>query len=103
MTSFDDRQKAQENKYAHEEELKFKSRARAAKLLGQWAATNLGVPADAYAAELINLTTSGKPESALIKKVHDDMVAAGKDLSLDLIGEKYNRCLSEAKEQVLKS
>ncbi|NBO19216.1 MAG: DUF1476 family protein, partial [Proteobacteria bacterium] len=42
MTTFDDRDKAFENKFAHDEELKFKIHARAVKLLGLWAAGLLG-------------------------------------------------------------
>jgi hypothetical protein len=100
MTSLDDREKAQENKHAHEEELRFKARARAAKLFGRWVAEKIGLPPDAYASEFIGLVTSGKFPDDLIKKAANDAKAKGADLSEDLLGEKLTRCLSEAKEQL---
>jgi hypothetical protein len=103
MTSLDDRKKAQEDKHAHEEEFRFKTRARAAKLFGQWVAEKIGVPADAYAPELIGLVTAGKFPEDLIKKASNDAKAKGKDLSDDLLNEKLSRCLTEAKDQLLKS
>jgi hypothetical protein len=38
MTTFDKREKGFENKFAHDEELRFKATARRNKLLGLWAA-----------------------------------------------------------------
>jgi hypothetical protein len=46
MTGFDDRQKGFENKYKHDEELKFKVNARRNKLLGEWAGRQLGLAGD---------------------------------------------------------
>ena len=43
MTSFNDREKSFEKKFAMDEELKFKAEARRNKLLGQWAAEKLGL------------------------------------------------------------
>ena len=54
MTTFDDREKAFEAKYEHDEQLKFKVTARRNKLLGLWAAGLLGktgADAEAYAKE----------------------------------------------------
>ena len=42
MTTFNDREKAFENKFAHDEEIQFKTFARRNKLLGLWAANLLG-------------------------------------------------------------
>jgi hypothetical protein len=56
MTTFDKREEAFENQFAHDEELKFKATARRDRLLGLWAAEKLGLAgaaADAYAKEVI--------------------------------------------------
>ncbi|MBI3420162.1 MAG: DUF1476 domain-containing protein [Proteobacteria bacterium] len=103
MTSFDEREKAQEDKYAHDEELRFKVRARAAKLFGEWSARQLGLPPKAYAAEMVNLVSAGKDNEALVQRVLKDVGKRGQSLSPDLLGEKLNRCISEAKEQFLKT
>ena len=47
MTTFDDREKSFEKKFALDEELKFKSEQRRNKLLGEWAAAKLGLPGPA--------------------------------------------------------
>ena len=42
MSSFEEREKSFENKFAHDEELQFKVSARRNKYLGQWASKILG-------------------------------------------------------------
>ena len=57
MTTFNDREKAFEDKYKHDQELQFKVEVRRNKLLGLWAAELLdkkGDEADAYAKEVAN-------------------------------------------------
>ena len=57
MTTFDKREEAFEGKFVHDEELRFKATARRNKLLGNWAASQLGltgVAALAYANELVS-------------------------------------------------
>ena len=56
MTSFDKREDAFEQQFAHDEELRFKAIARRNKLLGLWAAGKLGLQgaeADSYALSLV--------------------------------------------------
>lgn len=47
MTTFDERRDAFENKYAHDEQLRFKVDARANKILGTWAAERMGLSSEA--------------------------------------------------------
>ena len=42
MTSFDDREKAFERKFAHDADLKFKAESRRNKMLAEWAGAKLG-------------------------------------------------------------
>ncbi len=104
MTSFDDREKAQENRHAYDQESLFKARAKAARLFGQWCAEHIGLeePA-AYAAELVSLAASGKEGPELVKKALADAEARAKTLQPELLAEKYERCLQEAKEAIAKS
>ena len=72
MTTFDDRENAFENKFAHDEEMKFKAEARANKLLGQWAAGLLGKTGDdvdAYAREVIKADFEEAGHDDVIRKV----------------------------------
>ena len=56
MTTFEDREKGFERKFAHDEELKFRATARRNRLIGLWAAEKMGLTGDeaqAYAREVI--------------------------------------------------
>ena len=56
MTTFDKREEVFENKFAHDEELRFKAHARRNKLVGLWAAGKLGLAgeaAEAYAKAVV--------------------------------------------------
>ena len=56
MSTFGEREKAFEDKYKHDQELQFKVEARRNKLIGLWAAEQMGLSggdADAYAKEVV--------------------------------------------------
>jgi hypothetical protein len=61
MTSFDQREDAFEAKFAHDQELTFKARARALRMLGLWAAGKrgkTGTAAEEYGRALIDADVS---------------------------------------------
>lgn len=101
MTTFDDRQKAYEDKFAHDEELSFKAKVKAAKLFATFVAEECGLPVDAYKNEFVNLVTSGKNEDALIEKAISDSENKGKKHSKEGLSERYSQCLAKAKELIL--
>ena len=69
MTTFNDRETAYENKYAHDEAMKFKIAARANKLLGLWAAELMGKSGDDAATYAIEVVKSDFEETG-----HEDVV-----------------------------
>ena len=78
MVSMSDREKAFENKYAHDEEKKFRILARRNKLMGLWAAGLLGKSdADAYAKEVVAADFEEAGDEDVIRKVAGDFKAAG--------------------------
>jgi hypothetical protein len=80
MTSFDKREEAFEKKFAHDEELRFRARARRDKMLGLWAAEKLGFSAanaDAYATELVASQVDTPSEDGIFLKVRKDFDAKG--------------------------
>ncbi|WP_420325170.1 DUF1476 domain-containing protein [Mameliella sp.] len=102
MTTFDDRENAFENKYAHDEEMKFKAEARANKLLGLWAAELLGKAgpdADAYAVEVIKADFEETGHEDVVRKVAADL---GDKATADEIRNKRAALLVMAKDQVMK-
>ena len=102
MTTFDDREHAFENKYAHDEEMKFKAEARRNKLLGLWAAELMGKSgdeADAYAKEVVKADFEEAGHEDVVRKVAADL---GDKSSPDEIRAKMAELLIEAKGQVMK-
>jgi len=76
MSSFDDRENAFENKFAHDAEMQFKAEARRNKLLGLWAAELLGKSAEdaaAYAREVINADFEEAGDEDVYRKVSGDL------------------------------
>jgi hypothetical protein len=80
MTTFDDREKAYERKFAHDEELRFKATVRRNKLLGLWAAEKLGLSgadADAYAKDVIRADFQKPGDEDIVAKLRADFDAKG--------------------------
>jgi hypothetical protein len=88
MTTFDDRQKAYERKFAHDEDLRFRATVRRNKLLGLWAAEKLGMSgpeAEAYAKEVIRADFAQPGDEDLVTKLRADFNAKGVQQSDDQI------------------
>ena len=82
MTQFDDRERAFEAKFAHDEEMQFRVIARRNRLLGEWAARQMGLSeaeADAYAKDVIRADFEEAGDEDVIRKVLGDLTAAGVD------------------------
>jgi hypothetical protein len=80
MTTFDDRQKAFEAKFAHDADLKFKVAARRDKLVGLWAAGKLGLSgdaADAYAKSTVIADLEEAGDEDVVRKLVADLDAKG--------------------------
>jgi hypothetical protein len=104
MTTFDDRERAFENKYAHDAELQFRTDARRNKLLGLWVAEILGKKAelaDAYAREVVIADLAEAGDEDVFRKVYGDLTAAGAPVSEQEVRVKMNTLLAEAKLQIM--
>lgn len=78
MTTFDKREEAFEQQFAHDEELKFKATARRNKVLGLWAAEKLGLTgaaADSYALSIVMAELEGQHD--IVRKIRKDFDAKG--------------------------
>lgn len=101
MTTFDDRENAFENKFAHDAEMQFRAEARRNKLLGLWAAELLGKSgeeADAYAKEVIKSDFEEAGDEDVYRKVSGDL---GEKASEKEIRAKMIELLSVAKAQLM--
>ena len=101
MTTFDDRENAFENKYAHDEEMKFKAEMRRNKLVGLWAAELLGKTGDdanAYATEVVKSDFEEAGIEDVVRKVAGDL---GDLADADTVRAKMEEMLPVAKDQIM--
>ena len=103
MTTFEDREKGFERKFAHDEELKFRATARRNKLLGLWAAEKLGKAGDdaeAYAREVIRSDFEEPGDEDVFRKIRQDFDSANIDQSDHQIRRTMDELMAEAKAQI---
>ena len=103
MTTFDEREKAFERKFAHDEELRFKSTVRRNKLAGLWAAEKLGLSgeeAEAYAKSIVKADFQEAGDADVLRKLQDDLAAKGIAMSNDDLYRVLVDKLSEAVRQI---
>lgn len=102
MTTFDDRENAFENKYAHDEQMKFRAEARRNKLLGLWAAGVLGKSeedAAAYARDVVASDFEEAGDEDVFRKLAADL---GGKVDEATIRAKMRELMIEAKDQVMR-
>jgi len=99
MADFDERKRGYESKFAHDEELRFRALSRGNKLLGLWAAEQLGKSGDeaeAYAQEVTRMGFGAGSEE-VIGKLVDDLGPRADEAT---IRSQMEAALAEAAEQV---
>lgn len=101
MTSFDDRAKSFEAKFAHDADMQFKADARRNKLLGLWAAGLMGKSgeaAEAYAREVIKADFEEAGHEDVVRKVVADLDGKA---DADTVRAKMEELMIAAKAQLL--
>ncbi|MGN6517608.1 MAG: DUF1476 domain-containing protein [Rhizomicrobium sp.] len=101
---FEDRKKAAEAKWAHDEELRFKVMARRNKLLGQWAAGEMGISgaeSEAYAKAVVQADFEEAGDEDVFRKIRKDFDAKKVATSDHLIRKKMEELLAVAGDQVV--
>jgi len=103
MNTFNDREKAFEAKFAHDEELRFKVEARRDKLLGLWLAEKMGKTggdAEDYAKEVVISDLQEAGDEDVIAKVMADITEAKLDIDRSQIEAKLAEYMVEAGTQL---
>jgi hypothetical protein len=101
MTTFDKREQGFEAKFIHDEELRFKATARCNKMLGNWAAAQLGLTGDAavaYANELVTTNLESQNSDDTLRKVSRDLAPNG--ISEQQVAHRMNELLHIALQQI---
>jgi hypothetical protein len=101
MPTFDDRERAFETKFAHDQEMQFRAVARRNKMVGLWAAGLLGKSgeeADAYAMEVIRADFEEAGHDDVVRKLVADL---GDRATEATIRAKLDEMLAAAKSQLV--
>lgn len=102
--AFSDREKAFEDKWAHDEELRFKVLARRNRLLGLWAAGEQGLSgqeAEAYAKTIVQAELARGADDAVFERIKRDFAAARIARTDHLIRRRMDEYLAVAKSEVI--
>ena len=103
MTSFSDREKGFEEKFRHDQELRFRVLARRNKLLGQWAAEKLGLKGDAgeqYAKDVVAADFQKPGDDDVLDKVAKDLADKGLAITREQVRHEMTLLLEQAKRQI---
>jgi hypothetical protein len=103
MTTFDDREKGYESKFALDQEQEFKAMARRNKLLGLWAAEKMELSPDSaeeYAKAVVRADFEQPGEEDVFRKVAGDFKASGMTVSEGEIRSKMDELGSVARDQI---
>jgi hypothetical protein len=104
MAGSEDKQKAQENKFAHDSEIQFKAQARRNKLLGLWAAGEISLSVDEAEIYAKNLVIEGLKEAGdenIIRKLSGSFSEHGLEITEAVIRTQIEALMIEARDQVL--
>lgn len=105
MTTFEDRQKGFEAKFAHDEEMQFRANARRNRLLGLWAAGRMGItdPDEArdYAQAVVRADLAEKGDEDVFRKVWSDLQGKNVAITEQELRDQMAGLLAEAKTQIM--
>ena len=104
MTTFDDRERAFENMFAHDQEMQFRIQARRNRLLGEWAAGLMKLTpeeTDAYRKAVVQADFEESGDEDVVRKLLGDLTGAQTDVSEADIRAKLEEMTIEARRQLL--
>jgi hypothetical protein len=104
MTTFDDRDRAFEAKFAADQELAFRVTARRNRLLGQWAAGLMELTpeeTDAYAKSVVHAEFEEAGDEDVVRKLVGDLTAASVDIDEARVRRMLDEKMVEARRQMM--
>lgn len=101
MTTFDDREKGFERKFALDQEQEFRAQMRRNRLLAEWAAGKMGLQNAAdYTKAVIKSDFELPGDEDVLRKVFEDLKGSGVAVSEGEVRQKMDELLAQAREQV---
>ncbi|MCB2045346.1 MAG: DUF1476 domain-containing protein [Novosphingobium sp.] len=104
MTDFKDRERAEEAKFAHDEEMMFRITARRNRLVGQWAAERMNLTdaeSEAYAKSVVQADFEEAGDEDVIRKLLGDLVSAGVEIDEAGVRTALDEKMVEARRQLM--
>ena len=104
MPQFDDRERAYEAKFAHDEEMQFRIVARRNRLIGEWAARKMGLSAEetaSYAKDVVRADFESAGDDNVVRKLLGDLTSAGVESDEAEIREALGHKMVEARRQII--
>ncbi len=105
MPTFADREKEFENRFKHDEELRFKTTARRNRMLGLWAAKLMGLTgedAEAYARDIVAAQFEPHGNERVVAKLAKDLAVKDPDITPDRIIFELEHFADQAKHQLMR-
>ena len=106
MSQFEDRQRAFEAKFARDEEMQFRIVARRNRLLGEWAARQMGLSeaeTESYAKDVVRADFEEAGDHDVIRKVLGDLTSAGVECDEEKVREAMRNKEIEARRQIIEA
>jgi hypothetical protein len=106
MTTFDERERAFEAKFAHDEEMAFRVSARRNKLLGIWAAEKMGLTpeeTDSYSKSVVQADFEEAGDEDVVRKLLGDLVSAGVAIDEAAVRAAIAEKAIDARRQLMES
>lgn len=103
MTTFKDRERGEESRFKHNQELQFKARNRGNKLFGLWIAEQLGLKGDEaenYARDVVMVDFEMPGDDDILTKVRADLAGKQKAVSDHLLNKHLAECRQMALDQI---
>ena len=101
MTTFDERERAFESKFAREQEMAFRVTARRNRLLGEWAAELMGLATvEEYARAVVKSDFEQPGDEDVLRKVAGDLKGSGVNVGEGEVRRKMDELLALARGQI---
>ncbi|MDH4384736.1 MAG: DUF1476 domain-containing protein [Caulobacter sp.] len=101
MTTFDEREKGFEKKFALDADQEFKASARRNRLLGEWAAAKMGLESvDEYVRAVVKSDFDQPGDDDVLRKVYGDLKGSGMETTEGEVRMKMDELLAQAREQI---
>jgi hypothetical protein len=105
MSTFNEREKAFEDKFRHDQDLQFRTEVRRNKLLGQWVGRELlgldDAGVESYAKDVVASDLDEPGPDDVIRKIMADLQAKAVDFSEHRLRHRMEELMTEAKKQIM--